>query len=151
MAEDTFEKFRSLGMEKHAGRLARICSDATQIIVGDGLLRTDVSRDDAGRAVITDLDNAAERVTDDGAFVLDRVREIGEAGLQAALERAYVPDPAALESFRASARRYGGILRMLEMQLGGAGDKLNVARSKMKSDFDNLPTGPMTIMSADYG
>jgi hypothetical protein len=78
MAEDSFEEFRSLGIGKHAGGLARICSDATQIIVGDGLLRMDVSRDDAGRAVITDLDNAAARLTDDSAFVLDRVREIGE-------------------------------------------------------------------------
>jgi hypothetical protein len=40
---------------------------------------------------------------------------------------------------------------MLEMQLCGAGDKLNAARAKVKSDFDKIPTGPMTIMSADYG
>src|SRR5439155_23448830 len=75
----------------------------------------------------------------------------GEAGLEAAVARAYVSDPAALQSFRDRTRRDGGILPMLEIHLGGFDGKLTGARSGLKSDFEKIPTGPMTIMSAGYG
>jgi hypothetical protein len=169
MADPLIEQLRPLGLEKYAGRLTRIVSDAMQVVLDQGPLQKGMMQDEAGEMLVNDLDAASARLSGEGGFVLDIVRKLGEPGLEAVLARANVADQAALQVFRDRAKRDGGILPMLEVDLGGFDDKLVVARSGLKAQFEKLkvspklpegttlatgvvlPTGPMMIMSNSMG
>jgi hypothetical protein len=163
MADALVEQLRPLGFEKYASRLTRIVGDAMQVVVGGDQVRKNLMPGDVGE-MLKDMDGAVARVSGDGPFVVDRLRELGEAGLKAMIERANIADQAALRAFRDRVTRNKGILPTLEVGLGGLTDKLSRDRTGLKSEFEKLkigtipnsstlatgvvlPTGPMMTMS----
>ena len=71
MADPLIEQLRPLGLEKYAGRLTRIVSDAMQVAVGAGQIQKGLMRDEASEMLVTDMDSAAGRLSSDGDVVLD--------------------------------------------------------------------------------
>ena len=169
MADPLIEQLRPLGLEKYAGRLTRIVSDAMQVAVGAGQIQKGLMRDEASDMLVSEMDGAAGRLSSDGDLVLSVVRELGEDRLDALVARANVPDQAALQVFRDRARRDGGILTMLKRDLAGIDEKLTVTRMGFKTEFEKLPnistlptdskaattpllpTGPMMTLSNSMG
>ena len=161
MTDAFIEQLRPLGFEKYASRLTRIVGNATQVVVGGNQVRKGLAPDETGAVIVGDMDSAAARLSDDGTFVIDRLRELGEAGLEAMVDRANITDRAALQAFRDRAKRNKGILPTLEIGLGGVAEKLSRDRMGLKSEFEKLkisttspdtstlaagavlPTGPM--------
>ena len=113
MADPLIEQLRPLGLEKYAGRLTRIVSDAMQVSVGGGQIQKGLIRDDVGEMLVTDIDSAAGRLSTDGDIVLDVLRKIGEGRVDELMARANVTDQAALQIFRDRATKDGGVLPML--------------------------------------
>ena len=124
MSDPFIDQLRPLGLEKHAGRLTRIASDATQVVFGNGQMQKGLLRDEGGEMLIGDIDGAAGRLSSDGDFVLDILRKLGEDRLDELVTRANVTDKAALQAFRDRAQRNKGILPTLEIGLGGVAEKL---------------------------
>jgi hypothetical protein len=164
MSDALIEKLRPLGVEQYATRLARIVGNATQVVVGGGQIQKGLVRDEAGLSLISDMDDAAGRLSDDGAFVLDIVGKIGEANADALMARANLEDQSALELFRDKARKDGGVVKLLQRDLGGIDQKLTVIRTGFKDEFaklpattgtavvtSGLPAGPMMTMSNSMG
>ena len=169
MADPLIEQLRPLGLEKYAGRLTRIVSDAMQVAVGAGQIQKGLMRDEASDMLVNEMDGAAGRLSSDGDLVLSVVRELGEDRLDALVARANVPDQAALQVFRDRARRDGGVLTMLKRDLSGIDEKLTVTRMGFKTEFEKLPsistlptgskaattpllpTGPMMTLSNSMG
>jgi hypothetical protein len=169
MTDAFIEQLRPLGFEKYASRLTRIVGNATQVVVGGNQVRKGLAPDETGVVIVGDMDSAAARLSDDGTFVIDRLRELGEAGLEAMVDRANITDRAALQAFRDRAKRNKAILPTLEIGLGGVAEKLSRDRMGLKSEFEKLkisttspdtstlaagavlPTGPMMTMSNSMG
>lgn len=169
MADPLIEQLRPLGLEKYAGRLTRIVSDAMQVAVGAGQIQKGFMRDEASGMLVSEMDGAAGRLSSDGDLVLSVVRELGEDRLDALVARANVPDQAALQVFRDRARQDGGVLPMLNRDLAGIDEKLTVTRTGFKREFVKLsstatlpagsetattpllPTGPMMTLSNNMG
>ena len=165
MADPLLEQLRTLGLEKYAGRLTRIVSDAMQVSVGGGQIQKGLIRDDVGEMLVTDIDSAAGRLSTDGDIVLDVLRKIGEGRVDELMARANVTDQAALQIFRDRATKDGGVLPMLNRDLGGIGEKLTATRRGFKTEFEKLPiiagpkvaiapglpTGPMMTLSNNMG
>src|SRR6476660_4351219 len=135
MADALIEQLRPLGFGKYASRLTRIVGNATQVVVGGNQVRKGLAPDETGAVIVEDMDSAAARLSDDGTFVIDRLRELGEAGLEAMVDRANITDRAALQVFRDRAKRNKGILPTLEIGLGAA-EKLSRDRMGLKSEFE---------------
>jgi hypothetical protein len=72
MADPLIEQLRPLGLEKYAGRLTRIVSDAMQIAVGAGQIQKGLMRDEASDMLVSEMDGAAGRLSSDGDLVLCR-------------------------------------------------------------------------------
>ena len=169
MADPLIEQLRPLGLEKYAGRLTRIVSDAMQVAVGTGQLQKGLMRDEASDMLVNELDGAAGRLSNDGDLVFSVIRELGEDRLDALVARANVPDQAALQVFRDRARQDGGVLPMLKRDLAGIDEKLTATRMGFKREFEKLssisklsagsvaattpllPTGPMMTLSNNMG
>lgn len=167
MADPLIEQLRPLGLEKYAGRLTRIVSDAMQVSVGGGQIQKGLIRDEAGEMLVTDIDSAAGRLSTDGDVVLDVLRKIGEGRVDELMARANVTDQAALQIVRDRATKEGGFLPMLNRDLGGIGEKLTATRKGFKVEFEKLtvvtldpgakvvtpglPTGPMMTLSNNMG
>ena len=169
MSDPFIDQLRPLGIEKYAGRLTRIASDATQVVLGNGQMQKGLLRDEGGEMLIGDIDGAAGRLSSDGDFVLDILRKLGEDRLDELVTRANVTDKAALQAFRDRAQRNKGILPTLEIGLGGVAEKLSRDRTGLTSEFEKLkigttgpdtstlvpgvllPTGPMMTMSNSMG
>ena len=165
MADPLLEQLRTLGLKKYAVRLTRIVSDAMQVSVGGGQIQKGLIRDDVGEMLVTDIDGAASRLSTDGDVVLDVLRKIGEGRVDELMARANVTDQAALQIFRDRATKDGGVLPMLNRDLGGIGEKLTATRRGFKTEFEKLPiiagpkvaiapglpTGPMMTLSNNMG
>jgi hypothetical protein len=167
MADPLLEQLRPLGLEKYAGRLTRIVSDAMQVAVGGGQLQKGLIRDDVGEMLFTDIDSAAGRLSTDGEVVLDVLRKLGEQRAGELVARANVTDQFALQIFRDRASKDGGVLPMLTHDLSGIGEKLTATRKGFKVEFEKLPvvtldpgakvvtsglpTGPMMTLSNNMG
>ena len=140
MADPLIEQLRPLGLEKYAGRLTRIVSDAMQVAVGTGQIQKGLMRDEASDMLVNQLDGAAGRLSGDGDLVFSVVQGLGEDRLDALLARANVSDQAALQVFRDRARQDGGVLPMLKRDLTGIDEKLTVTRMGFKTEFEKLPS-----------
>lgn len=143
MADPLTEQLRPLGLEKYAGRLTRIVSDAMQVAVGGGQVQKGLIRDEIGKMLVTDMDSAAGRLSTDGDVVLDVLRKLGEQRAEELVARANVSDQSALQVFRDRTAKDGGVLPMLNRDLGGIGEKLTATRNGFKVEFDKLPVVPL--------
>jgi hypothetical protein len=99
MADPLIEQLRPLGLEKYAGQLTRIVSDAMQVAVGAGQIQKGLMRDEASDMLVNEMDGAAGRLSGDGDLVFSVVQGLGEDRLDALLARANVSDQAALQVF----------------------------------------------------
>jgi hypothetical protein len=167
MADPLIERLRPLGLEKYAGRLTRIVSDAMQVAVSGSQIQKGLIRDEAGEMLVTDIDSAAGRLSTDSEVVLDVLRKLGEQRAEELVARANVTDQAALQVFRDRATKDGGVLPMLNRDLGGISEKLTATRKGFKGEFEKLrvvtldpgakvvtsglPTGPMMTFSNSMG